>query len=87
MKPIDIYLNNRGVNIHNLSGEEYSKLEKLHTDWVINNNAALEVLKEKSYSPYSSDYKYIYFTRQAEINKGMLEDEIMRIKNNNKVRK
>ena len=80
LKGIELYLKNQGISLTSLTKDEYDKLKELWENWVINNIAAQKSLNQDSYSPYSKDYRYIQFSRLAETNKAMLEDEVIKLK-------
>lgn len=86
MKEIDLYLQHHGIDVSTIPADLYHKLEELHTNWAFNNSCATMALCEKSYSPYSTDYRYIQFSRLAEYNKAMLEEEVAKL-TNSKTRK
>lgn len=86
MRPVDVYLKNQSVNINDLESSIYNELEGYYTNYIMNLHAANEVLKESNFSPYSTDYKYLYFKRESEIYKAKLDDKISQIKQSTRAR-
>lgn len=84
--PVDVYLINNGIDLTVIPVDTYGRIVNLFNNLVVCQDSANKSLNVNSFSPYSDDYRYLYFTREAEKYKARLEKEVAQLKGNSRVK-
>ena len=74
------YLNNNGLDINDLSGEEFAKLLEIYNTYVRYSNVVNNTLKNVSYSVVNCDSNYVKYANLARSAKTSLDYSIAMVK-------